>query len=56
VSARLSAAGYTPRLIAPSTTGLSAAPNYFDDMLAVNGAIDDMRRIVARHVLPQARR
>ena len=39
---RLSAAGYTPAFIAPSTTGMSAAPRLFDDILAVPGAVDDM--------------
>jgi hypothetical protein len=41
VARRLTAAGFTlPRFIAPSTTSMSVAVEYFDDMMRVRGASD----------------
>ncbi len=38
-SQRLQAAGFTTKFIAPSTTNMSNAPSYFDDLTAVTGAL-----------------
>jgi hypothetical protein len=37
-AARLTAAGYTPNFVAPSTTSMSTADNYFDSIIGVSGA------------------
>ena len=37
VAKRLKAAGFSPEMIGPSTTAATAAPRYFDDMIAVPG-------------------
>lgn len=37
---RLSAAGYTPRFVAPSNTNMGNAVSYFDDAVQVSGALD----------------
>jgi hypothetical protein len=36
---RLKAAGFTPRFIVPSTTRMDSAPRYFDQIIAVPGAL-----------------
>lgn len=38
-AARLSANGYTPRFVAPSNTNMANAISYFDQMIAVPGAL-----------------
>jgi len=38
VAKRLKPAGFSPEMIAPSTTAASAAPRYFDEMIKVAGA------------------
>ena len=38
VAKRLKPAGFSPEMIAPSTTAASAAPRYFDEMIKVPGA------------------
>jgi hypothetical protein len=42
---RLTANGITPRFVAPATTNMTNASTYFDAMLAVPGAIQDLEEI-----------
>ncbi len=44
-SARLRAAGFTPTFVAPSTTSMSAALSYIDELAAHPGALTDLREL-----------
>ncbi|NND03711.1 MAG: hypothetical protein HKN91_13090 [Acidimicrobiia bacterium] len=44
-NARLAAAGFNPDFIAPSTTNMTNAIEYFDDLAAVPGAVDALTEL-----------